>query len=49
MDFVYPADKKITAQTAVNIMNGNAVTMFENRYVKKDGTIVPILWSAKLG
>ncbi|GEO11176.1 response regulator [Segetibacter aerophilus] len=47
MDLVYPADEKITLQAARDIVQGNAVTMFENRCVKKDGSIVPMLWSAR--
>jgi hypothetical protein len=28
-------------------MGGLNVTNFENRYVRKDGTTIPILWSAQ--
>ena len=47
MDLVFTADKDLTSKVAAEIVNGVPVTMFENRYVKKDGGIVPLLWSAK--
>ncbi|MEJ7646430.1 MAG: PAS domain S-box protein [Chryseolinea sp.] len=47
LDFVLAED--ISSSTAVNasILRGNAVTMFENRYVRKDGKVIPLLWSAR--
>lgn len=47
INFVYKEDKDHTLRVAENIINGQPVSMFENRYLKKDGTLVPILWSAK--
>ncbi|SIS95279.1 PAS domain S-box protein [Belliella pelovolcani] len=47
MDFVHTEDHPKTAHAAEAIMNGQNMTIFENRYIKKDGTEVPIIWSAK--
>lgn len=47
MDFVYDEDKPKTAQAAKEISEGINMTNFENRYVRKDGSIVPIVWSVK--
>lgn len=47
MDFVHTEDHPKTAQAAEAIMNGQNMTIFENRYIRKDGTELPIIWSAK--
>ncbi len=47
MDFVYPDDCEITQQAAASIMLGKDLTNFENRYIRKDGTLIPIVWSAR--
>ncbi|MDQ6815511.1 MAG: PAS domain S-box protein [Bacteroidota bacterium] len=47
MEFVFFADKEHTSKVAARIISGVPVTMFENRYVRKDGSVVPMLWSAK--
>jgi PAS domain S-box-containing protein len=47
IDLVAPNDKAKTAAIAEAIMNGSTVTNFENRFVRKDGTTVPLLWSAR--
>lgn len=47
MDLVSEEDKDITLQVAKSIMDGSPVTTFENRYVRPDGTLAPVLWSAK--
>ncbi|SNS70332.1 PAS domain S-box-containing protein [Belliella buryatensis] len=47
MNFVYPEDHTKTAQAAKDIMEGRNMTMFQNRYIKKDGTPVPLIWSVK--
>jgi diguanylate cyclase (GGDEF)-like protein/PAS domain S-box-containing protein len=47
LDFVHPEDKERTLTTASGIMAGNAERHFENRYVRKDGRIVHIMWSAR--
>ncbi len=46
MDYVYPADREKTRTAAANIMAGVTFTNFNNRYVRKDGSVVPINWSA---
>ncbi|GAA4334778.1 hypothetical protein GCM10023184_29100 [Flaviaesturariibacter amylovorans] len=46
MDLVFPADHPKTTAVAEAIMSGTNVTNFENRYIRKDGTLVPIVWSA---
>jgi PAS domain S-box-containing protein len=46
MDLVYKEDIEHTNKVAALIMQGIDFTNFENRYVRKDGTIVPLLWSA---
>lgn len=47
IDLVLPEDRDITLQTARNIMSGKHEPHFENRYVRKDGKIVHIMWSAR--
>jgi PAS domain S-box-containing protein len=47
MDMVYEQDVVLTIQVAREVMRGTPVTTFENRYVRKDGSIVPLLWSAR--
>jgi PAS domain S-box-containing protein len=46
MDLVYPDDHQITIAAADAITSGRDLTSFENRYIKKDGTLIPIMWSA---
>ena len=46
-DFVHPDDKAETAQTAAKIMAGENLTNVENRYIRKDGSVVPLIWSAR--
>lgn len=47
MDFVFHEDAENTIKADINIRNGEPVTMFENRYIHKNGSIIPMLWSAK--
>jgi len=46
-DFVYPPDREKTEQTAKYVIAGHSLTNFENRYVRKDGSVVPLIWSVK--
>lgn len=46
-NFVYPEDLGKTEQSARYVMAGNVLTNFENRYVRKDGTLVTISWSTR--
>ncbi|MGZ3765977.1 MAG: PAS domain S-box protein, partial [Mucilaginibacter sp.] len=45
-DFIYPEDLEKTERTASSIMAGHNMTHVENRYVRKDGSLVPLTWSA---
>src|SRR5690606_24751620 len=47
MNLVHPDDHEMTQSVADEIMQGNSKTNFENRYIRKDGSIIPIVWSAK--
>lgn len=47
IDLVAPADRARTLVAAQNVMRGQSHINFENRYVRKDGTLVHIMWSAR--
>lgn len=47
MALVHPADRARTLQAAAEIMAGEPKFNFENRYVRKDGRVVHISWSAR--
>ena len=47
LDFVHPDDRIRTLQTAGEINAGAMKFDFENRYLRKDGKIVNLLWSAR--
>lgn len=47
IELVHPEDRDRTLQTARAIMAGEVQTNFENRYLRKDGRIVHIHWSAR--
>jgi PAS domain S-box-containing protein len=40
-------DKASTFLVAKKILSGIPVTMFENRFIHKNGNVVPLLWSAR--
>lgn len=46
MDLVHPDDHEATLATSREVMLGTLTNHFENRYVRKDGSIVHIMWSA---
>lgn len=46
MDLVYPDDLARTLESVQRIMAGYQQSYFENRHVRKDGSIVSISWSA---
>ncbi len=46
IDMVYPEDRPETNQAAAEIMAGRATNDFENRYIRKDGAVVDMLWSS---
>ena len=47
IDLVFPEDRARTLAAAADIMAGNPKPHFENRYVRKDGQVVHIMWSAR--
>jgi PAS domain S-box-containing protein len=46
-DFLCPEDFEITGKAAVDMLDGMELTNFENRYIHKNGRIIPITWSAR--
>ena len=46
-DYVHPDDLAATAASIVRVMDGHPHIDFSNRYVRKDGGVVHILWSAQ--
>ncbi len=46
LDLVHPGDLERTVQSIQRVMDGYQQSYFENRYVRKDGTVVSISWSA---
>ncbi|HEX9172433.1 MAG TPA: diguanylate cyclase [Telluria sp.] len=47
IDLVAPADRARTLTAAQDVMRGQSHINFENRYVRKDGSLVHIMWSAR--
>ncbi|MGF1923720.1 MAG: PAS domain S-box protein, partial [Bacteroidia bacterium] len=47
IDFVHVDDRTLTNEVAQSIMEGLQTTNFENRYIRKDGVIIPVIWSAR--
>lgn len=47
LDFIHPDDISKTLAAAQAINTGQIKTDFENRYLRKDGQIVHLLWSAR--
>lgn len=47
IDLVHPDDRERTLQAAREIMDGDPKLHFQNRYVRKDGRVVDIQWSAR--
>lgn len=46
-DLVHPDDREKTFSESRNVISGNLQTLFENRYLRKDGGVVHIMWSAQ--
>ncbi|HKP04638.1 MAG TPA: PAS domain S-box protein [Chthoniobacterales bacterium] len=46
MELVHPEDQAATEQAAADIRVNGKVVDFVNRYVRKDGSVVSVLWSA---
>lgn len=47
LDLAHPDDRAVTQSQAQNIMEGDLQLQFENRYVRKDGSIAHISWTAR--
>lgn len=47
IELVHPDDRERTLKTAAEINAGVVKVDFENRYIRKDGQIVHLLWSAR--
>src|SRR5690606_8528400 len=47
IELVAPDDRERTLKAASEIMSGRPNLHFENRYVRKDGRIVHIMWTAR--
>ena len=48
MDFIHPDDKEKTRQViAEKLERGETVLMFENRYIRKDGSVVWLEWTSQ--
>lgn len=47
MDLIYEPDRHSTLAAVEHLMNGRLQYDFENRYVRKDGEVVRIMWSAR--
>ena len=47
IDMVAPHDRERTADAAASVMAGQRLTHFQNQYVRKDGTLVDLMWSAR--
>lgn len=46
LDLVHPDDRDRTVQSITRVMAGYIQSYFENRYIRKDGQVVCISWSA---
>lgn len=47
LDLIVPEDRERTKREAALVMSGLPRTGFENRYIRKDGSWVHIMWSAR--
>lgn len=47
IEFVYPSDRERTLTAVSEILGGEKKPYFENRYLRKDGRIAHIMWSAR--
>jgi len=45
-DLVLAEDREMTNKATDSVINGAKITNFQNRYVRKDGSVVPLQWSA---
>lgn len=47
VNMVYPEDREKTLGIAEAVVGGQVLPRFENRWVRKDGKVVNVLWSAR--
>ncbi len=47
LDFVCNEDKADSIKISQDLMLGLEVRNFQNRYIKKDGSLIPLVWSAR--
>ncbi|WP_198673009.1 PAS domain-containing protein [Algoriphagus litoralis] len=47
-DLVHPEDYEFTVESRKRILQGNPISGFQNRYIKKDGAVINLNWSATL-
>lgn len=47
LEMIHPDDRERTLQAAGKVMSGHLQTHFENRYVRKDGQAVHVMWTAR--
>jgi diguanylate cyclase (GGDEF)-like protein/PAS domain S-box-containing protein len=47
IDFVFPEDRAKTLEVAAKVVAGQPLLHFENRYLRKDGQVVHVMWSAR--
>jgi diguanylate cyclase (GGDEF)-like protein/PAS domain S-box-containing protein len=47
VNMVYPEDREKTLGVAESVVAGEVLPRFENRWVRKDGKVVNVLWSAR--
>ena len=45
LNFIYPEDAAQTKQVLADRVPDGSTLHFENRYLKKDGSLVPVIWS----
>jgi PAS domain S-box-containing protein len=46
LNLVHPDDRDKTTAVEATILDGEVVNGFENRYLRRDGSIVPMVWTA---
>jgi PAS domain S-box-containing protein len=46
IEFVHPHDRAKTLETARRAIAGEMIADFDNRYLHRDGSVVPVTWSA---
>jgi PAS domain S-box-containing protein len=47
LEFVHPDDVEKSGQAAAEVLAGVSAKDFENRYLRKDGSVADLLWSAR--